>query len=162
MHDLPHRYTVRAQALAHGILALNSNGLEPIENAAPAEFGGPGDLWSPETMLAGAVAGCFILTFRATARAPSLPWISIECPAEGVLERKDGLLQFTGFTLRPRVIVPAATDRAKVLRVLEKAERGCLVANSLRATMKMEPQIIEAEAERREASAPQKEAGDVD
>ena len=41
-----------------------------------AEFGGPGDLWSPETMLAGAVAGCFILTFRAAARASSasIPW----------------------------------------------------------------------------------------
>lgn len=153
MQDLPHRYQVRAQALNTGHLMLDSSGLEPIENAAPAEFGGPGDRWSPETMLAAAVAGCFILTFRGVARASSLPWISMQCAAEGVLERKDGLLQFTQFALRPTVVVPPGTSREKVMRVLEKAERGCLVANSLRATMKLDPEIIEAEADRREARA---------
>jgi hypothetical protein len=37
--------------------------------AAPAEFGGPGDQWSPESLLAGAIASCFALTFRFVARA---------------------------------------------------------------------------------------------
>ncbi len=153
MQDLPHRYQVRAEAAAQGSLILSADRLEPIENAPPAEFGGPGDRWSPETMLAGAVAGCFILTFRAVARASSMAWLSIECAAEGVLDRVDGLLQFRAFIVRPRVTVPSGTDRTRLLRVLHKAEQGCLVANSLRATMKMEPEIVEAESEHHAASA---------
>lgn len=153
MQELPHRYQVRAQAAHRGTVSLNSSGLAPIENAAPAEFGGPGDLWSPETMLAGAVAGCFILTFRGVARASAFDWLSIECPAEGLLERKDGSLQFTEFTLRPKIAVPAGTDRGKLLRIIHKAEQGCLVANSLRATMKLEPQIVETEVHRHQPSA---------
>ncbi len=153
MQQLPHRYTVRADAAHAGTLTLNSPGLPALENAAPAEFGGPGDLWSPETMLAGAVAGCFILTVRGAARASSLPWLSIECPTEGLLERQDGSLRFTEFTLRPRVAVAAGTDRDKLLRVIHKAEQGCLVANSLRATMKVQPEIVEVQVHGREASA---------
>lgn len=153
MQELPHRYQVRAEAAHHGTVTLNSRGLDHIENAAPAEFGGPGDLWSPETMLAGAVAGCFILTFRGVARASALDWLSIECPVEGLLERKDGSLQFTEFTLSLKITVPAGTDRGKLLRVIHKAERGCLVANSLRATMKLEPEIVETEVHGHQASA---------
>jgi organic hydroperoxide reductase OsmC/OhrA len=153
MQQLPHRYAVSAHAAHSGTVSLGSPGLDPIENAAPAEFGGPGDLWSPETMLTGAVAACFILTFRGAARASSLPWISVECPAEGLLERKDGSLQFTEFTLRPKITVQPGTDRERLLRVIDKAEHGCLVASSLRATMKVHPEIVEAEAHVREVSA---------
>lgn len=145
MQELPHRYSLDAAASHNGALTLESPGLPPLENAAPAEFGGPGDRWSPETMIAGALAGCFILSFRAIARASSVAWVRIECPTEALLERRDGVTQFTEFTLRPRVEVPAGVEREKVLRVIRKTERGCLIANSLRAAITVEPDIVEAE-----------------
>jgi peroxiredoxin-like protein len=152
MQDLPHRYIVRAAAAHQGSLTLDSRNLPHLENGAPAEFGGPGDLWSPETMLAGAVAGCFILTFRAVARASSLPWISIECPTEAVLERREGALQFTEFMLRPKITVSAGTSRERLQRIVQKAEKTCLIANSLRATIKTEPEIIEIDSEHASAA----------
>ena len=69
MQDLPHHYVVKASADTDSHILLESPGLEPVTSAGPAEFGGPGDLWSPETLLVAAVADCFILTFRAIARA---------------------------------------------------------------------------------------------
>lgn len=147
MQELPHHYIVGASAAHDGQVMLESEGLQAIENASPREFGGPGNLWSPETMLAGAVVSCFILTFRAVARASSFPWLSLVCAGEGRLDRADGTVRFTEFTLRPTLRVRAGSDRDRAIRILEKAERGCLVANSLRSTVRLEPTVIEVPAE---------------
>jgi organic hydroperoxide reductase OsmC/OhrA len=40
-----------------------------LSTATPEEFGGPGDAWSPELLLLGAVESCFLFTFRAVAHA---------------------------------------------------------------------------------------------
>ena len=69
MQDLPHHYKVAASAAPQGEVNLASNLLDPILSAPPAEYGGPGNRWSPETLLVAAVADCFILSFRAVARA---------------------------------------------------------------------------------------------
>ena len=147
MQDLPHDYEVKANAACNGNPVIECDALQPIETAAPREFGGPGNLWSPETMMAGAVAGCFILTFRGVARASSFPWLSLTCAVEGRLDRCDGTLRFTEFTLRPTLEIPAGADRDRAIRLLEKAERGCLVVNSLRSTVRLEPAVIQIAAE---------------
>ncbi len=51
MHEFPHNYVVGAAAKSGGNITLSSPGLIDLESAAPAEFGGPGDQWSPETLL---------------------------------------------------------------------------------------------------------------
>ena len=53
--------------------------LPPIMAASPPQFGGPPGRWSPETLLVAAVADCYILSFRAIAKATKLPWDAIEC-----------------------------------------------------------------------------------
>ena len=72
MQEFPHHYVAAASAESEGSVEVTSPGLESLETAGPAEFGGPGDLWSPETLLVAAVADCFILGFRAIARAARL------------------------------------------------------------------------------------------
>ena len=86
MQDFPHHYAVSATAEVGANVRLDSPGLEQLESAGPAEFGGPGDLWSPETLLVAAVADCYILSFRAIARASKLDWISLRCDVVGDLE----------------------------------------------------------------------------
>ena len=44
-------------------------------------------LASIPTLLIAAVADCFILTFRAVARASRFEWISLGCTVDGVLDR---------------------------------------------------------------------------
>ena len=131
MQDYPHHYRVVAQGDVESTTELSSPGIPDLEFAAPAEFGGPGDQWSPETLLSGAVAGCLILSFRAIARASKLDWISLTCDVDAVLDKVDKVTQFTEFRETVVLEVPPGTDEGKAMRLLEKAEHVCLVTNSL-------------------------------
>jgi peroxiredoxin-like protein len=144
MQDLPHHYHVNASAEAEGNIALKAENLPQLVSAPPAEFGGPGDQWSPETLLVGAVADCFILTFRAIARASKLEWTNLECSAEGLLERVERVTRFTAFTVRASLTVPAGTDAEKARKLLEKSEDVCLVTRSLLAESHLEAEVIVA------------------
>jgi len=133
MQNFPHHYSVSATAGSEGIVELTSPGLATLESAPPAEFGGPGDRWSPETMLVAAVADCFMLSFRAIARASKLDWLSLSCDTNGTLDRVERKNQFTEFQLKVVLTCPAGTDEQKAMRLLEKAEEICLITNSLRS-----------------------------
>ncbi len=133
MQDLPHHYVVSGAAKVAGNVVLSSSGVADLDSAPPAEFGGPGDQWSPESLLVAAVADCFILSFRAIARASRLEWDSLSCSVEGTLDRIDRVTQFSGFNVSATLDVAAGTDEGKAQRLLEKAEQACLVTNSLKA-----------------------------
>lgn len=137
MHPLPHRYTVVFDATPAGDVEMTGEALATIHTETPAEFGGPGDRWSPETLLVGAAGDCLALTFRGIARARQVPWISLRCEAEGRLDRVDGLMQFTDITLRVRVGVPDGKHVEPALRALERAEETCLITNSLKAVVRL-------------------------
>ena len=141
MQDLPHHYTVAASADAEGTIALDSKGLETIRSAGPAEFGGPGDLWSPETLLVGAVVDCFILTFRAVARASKVDWISLRCEGTGELDRVERTTRFTKIALQAELTIPEGADRDRAERLLSKAERGCLISSSLACPVELEGRV---------------------
>ncbi len=141
MQDFPHRYSVAAVAKAEGEVALDSDGLPALSSAPPAEFGGPGDRWSPETLLVAAVADCFLLTFRAIARASKLSWISLQCDVEGTLDRVERVTQFTRFLVRASLRVPAGTDEEQAKRLLERAEQSCLITNSLKGSSHLEAKV---------------------
>ena len=133
MKPYPHHYTVSALAGPEGEVLLSGDGLEAIRSAPPVEFDGPGDRWSPETLLVGALGDCLVLTFRGVARASKLPWTFLRCGVTGTLDRIDNLTQFTAFEIRACLELPAGTDPERARRVLDKAEQNCLVANSLKA-----------------------------
>lgn len=133
MQDFPHRYTAAAHADAEGEIKLDSERLPSLVSAPPSEFGGPGDRWSPETLLVAAVADCFVLTFRAIARASKLPWLSLACEVEGTLDRVERVTQFTEFRVRASLRVPPDTSEERAQRLLDRAEQHCLITNSLKA-----------------------------
>jgi len=137
MQEFPHHYRVNASGLPDGDIDVVGDGLEAIPTAPPSEFGGPGDRWSPESLLVAAVADCFILTFRAIARASKLSWLELHCDVVGTLDRVDRVSRFTHFELRATLQVPAGTDESRAERLLEKAEAGCLITNSLSAEISL-------------------------
>ena len=141
MQDYPHHYVVAATAKSDTYLTTSSPGLTDIEVAAPAEFGGPGDQWSPETLLVAAVADCFILSFKAIARASKVEWNSLSCDAEGILEKVDRVTQFTAFHLRASLDIPEGTRPEKAERLMQMAEKSCLITNSLKADSHLEADI---------------------
>jgi peroxiredoxin-like protein len=141
MHPFPHRYTASAHATAEGATMVASDGVPDLVTAIPPQFGGTGGQWSPETLFIGAVADCFALTFRAMAAASKLSWLSLDCEAAGEVDRVDGVVRFTAIALRARLLVSANTDIERARRLLEKAERGCLVTRSLAFEASLEADV---------------------
>ena len=141
MRDFPHYYSVAANSVALGDVELTSEGLSAIRSASPKEFDGPGNRWSPETLLVGAVADCLVLTFRAVARASRLAWTSLDCDVVGTLDRPERVAQFTRFEIHAHLTVPPGTDPDVARRALDKAEKNCLIANSLKAAVHLVPYI---------------------
>jgi organic hydroperoxide reductase OsmC/OhrA len=137
MHELPHHYVAFATGGTAGDVDLQSPHLPALGSASPAEFGGPGDRWSPETLLVAALADCFVLTFRAVARASGLAWTSVRCEVIGTLDRVERATQFTAFTMRVELRVSEGTTEDLARRAVEKAERNCLITNSLKAPVRL-------------------------
>jgi organic hydroperoxide reductase OsmC/OhrA len=141
MQPYPHTYTASASAAPQGDVPLASPELPRLATAPPREFGGPGNRWSPETLLVASIADCFVLTFRAVSRAARFEWLRLECSVHGVLDRANDVTSFTEYTTRVLLVVPTGTDQAMARKLLEKAERGCLISNSLRGTRTLETSI---------------------
>jgi organic hydroperoxide reductase OsmC/OhrA len=142
MHPFPHIYPVTASARSDSNVTLSTPGVESIDSAAPAEFGGPGDRWSPESLLVAAVADCFILSFKAIARASRFDWSALECHVDGTLERIEGSTRFTGFSLNVTLTIAADANPDKAERLLVKAEHSCLITNSLTADTQLATEVV--------------------
>lgn len=138
MEAFPHHYTVTAHSETQtSAVSVTSAGLTNLSTDAPAEFGGPGDQWSPETLVMAAVADCFVLSFRAISRASKVDWNSISCEATGTLDRVDRKTLFTEIGLNVSVTAPSGVDREKLMRMLEKSEESCLITNSMTANVSL-------------------------
>ena len=143
MQNLPHHYRVAANAAPEGDVSLSSEKLETLPSAPPQEFGGPGDRWSPETLLVAAIADCFVLTFRAIAKvSDDVEDLEEVDDVEGTLERGEGKTKFTQFKANATLDVPPDTDEQRAQRILGKAETSCLITNSLSATTHLNAVVV--------------------
>ena len=140
MQQFPHLYRVTATSNGN-FVNVTSPGLEPLETAGPAEFDGPGDRWSPETMLTAAIANCYILTFKAVARASNFEWVDITCDVEAALDRVDRINRFTEARLNVKLTIAEEAKRDQAERILRKSEENCLITNSLTTNASMTTQI---------------------
>jgi peroxiredoxin-like protein len=143
MTPLPHRYDVQLTGGPSGYAQLSTPGVPELRTAAPRDFDGPGDAWSPEHLLLAAVQTCFLLTLRAVARASKVEFAALELAATGTVDRQNGITRFTEIVLRPRLTLPAGADRDRALRALEKSEKACLVSASLSTPIRLEAEITE-------------------
>ena len=141
MQAYPHHYAVSAEAERESAITLSGTDLPDLSSGPPPEFDGPGGIWSPETLFVAAIADCFILTFRAIARASNLPWIALRCEAEGTLDRIERVTQFTEIRIHAHLQVPTGVDIAKAQRLMEKSENGCLITNSIKSARHLEATI---------------------
>lgn len=128
-----------------GVIA--SDGLPAIDVSAPPEFHGEPGRWTPEHLLAASVASCFMSTFMAVARFQKAEVLGFNMRAVARMEKLPGEgYRFTEITLIPEITV-AQQDVEKFLKIIEKAEKGCFVSKSLRATVQVEPHFVPAAAE---------------
>ena len=119
--------------------------LPSLKVATPPDFGGHEGYWSPEQCFVAAVNACVMSTFLAIAQLSKLSFERYEAEATGKLEKPEGqAMQFTEITIRPKLVVTDAKDLERAGRLLEKAEKQCLVSNSIKAVVHLEPEITAA------------------
>src|SRR5215831_5350691 len=112
MHDFPHLYRVGTRVAGpSGDVVLSSKNLPALATAPPPEFDGPGDRWSPETLLVGAVCDCFVLGFKAIAAASKLEWRALDVHVEGKLDRVEKRSCFTEITISAELTVPSGAEK---------------------------------------------------
>lgn len=112
-------------------------------SSAPAFSGDPAR-WNPEELLGGALATCHMLTFLALAAKARLEVKAYEGAADIRMAPLQGnILHLPEIALRPVIRVAPGTSMAKVVELFEKAHKYCIVANSIKCEVRMEPRIVE-------------------
>lgn len=113
-----------------------------FEVATPPQFPqGMAGIWSPEHLFTAAVSSCLMTTFLSIAENSKLKFISFSCPAKGKLEQVEGGFLMTEVILEPLVVIANEADKEKAERILHKAEAACLISNSVKAKVTMNPTI---------------------
>jgi peroxiredoxin-like protein len=140
--DNLHYYKINIKWDGDRVGTLSSDSLPQIKVATPPEFdnGVPG-IWSPEHLLVSSIAVCLMTTFLAIAENSSLPFNSFTCEAEGKIEKVDGKWMMSEIELKPCVEIPDEKYREKTIRILEKSEKACLISNSVKSTILLNPSI---------------------
>lgn len=125
---------------------LSAPDLPDLEVDAPPEFRGHEGVWTPEHLFVAAVNSCFMTTFLAIAENSKLEFVSFSADAKGKLEKLDGQgFIMTEVVLRPKLLISHARDAERAGRILEKAERNCLISNSIKTETKLEAEIKSAD-----------------
>lgn len=128
----PHHYVV---SFADGQLTADPR--QAIQAGAPPQFGGTDQVWSPEELLVGAVLLCLKTTFDAFAKRDGLGVLGWLGSGTGVLEKSAQGLVFTSVGLRVELKV-AAGDEERGRKLLESAERHCIISNAIKAPVQLE------------------------
>ena len=121
---------------------LSAPHLPDLEVDAPPEFKGHEGVWTPEHLFVAAVNSCFMTTFLAIAENSKLEFVSFSAGAKGKLEKLEGQgFIMTEVLLRPKLLVNHARDVERAGRILEKAEKHCLISNSIKTETRLEPKV---------------------
>jgi peroxiredoxin-like protein len=138
-----HQYQVDLHWIADRKGEMSSPELNnTIEVATPPQFAkGIEGIWSPEHLLTAAVNSCFMTTFLAIAENSKLSFERFSCTAKGKLEQIDGKFLMTEVVLEPHLVLSNMDDEEKGNRILLKSEAACLISNSIKAKVVLEPVI---------------------
>lgn len=124
----------------HG--ALTAPLLPNLAVDAPPEFKGHDGAWTPEHLFVASVSSCFMTTFLSIAENSKLEFKRFSVGSRGKLEKVDaeGFIM-TEITLSPKLEIINERDLQRASRILEKAGKHCLISNSMKSHINLEPQI---------------------
>ncbi|MCH7827531.1 MAG: OsmC family protein [Bacteroidetes bacterium] len=122
---------------------LSSDGFSPFDVATPPDFEkGVPNTWSPEHLFVASAAICLMTTFLAIAENSKLEFESFECSATGKIENVDGIFMMSEIELKPVVKISDPTKEGRTLRIIEKSEKLCLISNSMKSNITLNPKIV--------------------
>jgi len=97
--------------------------------------------WSPEDLFVASVNACTMMGFMTLAEKQHIEVESYSSEAVGTMEYVDDGYRFTEVVVRPRVVVVDASDVRVVAEALAEAHKSCLIGNSIRGVVVLEPGI---------------------
>ena len=113
-----------------------------IDVATPPQFAkGIEGIWSPEHLFVAAVNSCLMTTFLAIAENSKLVYAGFTSKAVGKLELVEGKYIISEVTLKPTVVIINKEDQEKAMRIVRKSEAACLVSNSIKSKIILEPTV---------------------
>ena len=137
-----YKYTTEVEWTGERRGDLSAPHLPDLEVDAPPEFKGHEGVWTPEHLFVAAVNSCFMTTFLAIAENSKLEFVSFSADAKGKLEKLEGQgFIMTEVLLRPKLLISHARDVERAGRILEKAEKNCLISNSIKTETRLEPKV---------------------
>ena len=135
-------YTTEVEWTGERTGDLSAPVLPNLKVDAPPEFKGHDGVWTPEHLFVASVNSCFMTTFLAIAENSKLDFVSFKADAKGKLEKLEGQgFVMTEITLHTKLLISHARDAERAGRILAKAERACLISNSIKTETKLEPEI---------------------
>ncbi len=142
MAAIEHHYECKVTWSGEKRGRLEAAGLPAVEVATPPEFKGHPGIWSPEHLFVASSLTCLMTTFVALAEKARLRVAGFRATANGRLTQGgDGKLAITEIQLEPEVIVFEPADEEKAHDLIEKAEKYCLISNSMKSEITLRPRI---------------------
>jgi len=80
-------------------------------------------------------------TFLAIAENSKLDFVSFHCGSTGKLNQVDGKFIMTEVILEPVVVIKDEKDYDRAMKVLSKSEVNCLISNSVKSKVVMNPSV---------------------
>ncbi len=122
---------------------LSAPGMNYITVVTPPEFkGGIPNEWSPEHLFVASASACTMTTFLAISEASKLEYERFHIAATGILDEVDVAgrkqSQMTEIHQKFHIKLKNLADDSKAQKILEKTERECLIANSMKTKVSFE------------------------
>ncbi|HVC28739.1 MAG TPA: OsmC family protein [Gammaproteobacteria bacterium] len=115
---------------------------QPLSMSSDPAFYGKPEQLNPEQLLLMAASSCQMLSFLAIAARSRLDVVEYQDQAEAFMPMDDRPVRITRIVLRPRVVVRGEADEERVRQCLHKGHEHCFIANSLKTSMEIVPEII--------------------
>lgn len=106
----------------------------------PAFRGNP-EMLNPEQLVVMAASSCQLLSFLAVAARAHVDVLEYEDTIEAIMQEDDLPVRITSIQLRPRIVVAAGSNEERVRHLVEVAHKECYIANSLKTSVTVDPQI---------------------
>src|SRR5262245_53335371 len=116
-----------------------------LEVSGAPQYRGDGTKLNPEELLVASLASCQLLTYLALAPRVGITVLAYEDTPVGTLAIADKKMRVTEILLRPRITI-AAGDAETARALVERAHEGCFIGNSISCAVRIEPEIVQAQA----------------
>ncbi len=121
---------------------LRAGNRMPILVSAPPEFNGSDLVWSPEHLILASLTSCYVTTFIYFAQLLKVKIRSLRVSGKVDIEKEGkGMFEATRFILQPSIEFHNTPGEHVVENLLDKAKRYCIVSNSVKGQIIVEPSI---------------------